>query len=139
MPLFLDSPRYELGILGFFTDPVFGRRLYQCGGIASLVVLLLAAGISLAGGHDSSVPGQMLFLIVAAWLGVFGFFRLFATGAMWALTAVVSRIEDAIPSFAGPLHFLLRAYWIFFELLLTTGFFGLVVAAGSIPFAGSSL
>ncbi len=110
MPIFLDSPRYAFGVLGFFTTPAIGRRVYQIGGIASLIILLLAGGIYLAGGHEASVPGQMLFLIVAAWLGIFGFFRLFATGAMWVFAAVASVIEDAVPIFARPLHFLLRAY-----------------------------
>jgi hypothetical protein len=139
MPIFLDSPRYALGVLGFVTTPSFGRRIYQIGGIASLIILLLAGGIYLTGRHDASVPGQMVFLIVAAWLGIFGLFRLFATGAMWVFAAVASVIEDAVPSFARPLHFLLRAYWIFFELFLIAGFFWLIVAASCIPFGVFSL
>jgi hypothetical protein len=138
MPIFLDSPRYAW-VLGFVTTPAIGRRIYQIGGIASLVILLLAGGIYLTGRQDASVPGQMLFLTVAAWLGIFGFFRLFATGAMWVFAAVASVIEDAVPTFARPLHFLLRAYWIFFELFLIAGFFWLLVAASCTPFGVLSL
>lgn len=139
MPIFLDSPRYELSVFGFVTTPAIGRRVYQIGGIASLILLLLAGGIDLAGRHEASVPGQMLFLIVAAWLGIFGFFRLFATGVMWLFAAVASLIEDAVPTLARPLHFLLHAYWIFFELFLIAGFFWLIFAASSIPFGVLSL
>jgi hypothetical protein len=139
MAIFLDSPRYALGVFGFLTTPAVERRVYQIGGIATLLILLLASGIYLAGPHEASVPGQMLFLSVAAWLGIFGFFRLFATGAMWVFAAVASVIEDVVPSFARPLHFLLRAYWIFFELFLIVGFFWLLVAAGCIPLGVLSL
>jgi hypothetical protein len=139
MPIFLDAPRYELGVLGFVTTPTIGRCILQIGCIASLIILLLASGIYLAGSHEASVPGQMLFLIVAAWLGIFGFFRLYTTGAMRVVAAVASVIEDAVPTFATPLHFLLRAYWIFFELFLIAGFFGLIAAASCVPFGVLSL
>ena len=139
MPIFLDSPRYTFGVLGHVTTPLVGRRIYKIGGIVSLIIVLLAGGIYLAGRHEASVPGQMFFLIVAAWLGIFGFFRLFATGTMWVLAAVGSVIEDAVPTFARPLNLLLRAYWIFFELFLIVGFVGLVVLASCIPFGLLSL
>jgi len=131
MPIFLDSPRYVLGVLGFYTTPVVGRRILQTGVIASLVTLLHAGILYLTGRHEASVPGQMVFLVAIAWLGVFGFFRLFATGAMWIFTAVASLFEAVFPVFT---HFLLRAYWISFELFLTAGFFLNVVAANGIPF-----
>jgi len=139
MPIFLDSPRYALGVLGFVTTPAIGRRIYQIGGIASLIIFLLACVIYLTGRNDASVAGQMLFLIVAAWLGIFGLFRLFATGTMWVFAAIASVIEDAVPPFSGALQFLLRAYWIFIELFLIAGFFWLVVAAGCLPFGMLSL
>lgn len=88
MPIFLDSPRHALGMLGFVTTPVVGPRILQIGAIASFVTLLHAGILYITGQNEASVPSQMVFLIVVAWLVIFGFFRLFATGALWFFAAV---------------------------------------------------
>jgi glucose uptake protein GlcU len=110
MNIFLDSPRYEWGIFGFFTNPSVGKRALQIAGVASSVTLVSALGVYAFGNLEPKVPAQMVFLVASAWLGVFGMFRIFATVAMKVFEAVTSLVEDAIPGLAGPLHYLIRAY-----------------------------
>lgn len=128
MAFFLDEPRYSLGILGFFTEPLWGKRILRAGAAISAVGILGAAisGIELKSDNHGL---QAIFLIASAWLLIFGVMRLFWTGALWILSQVFDWIANGIPSTASALDFIRRTYWVGSEVFLTMSFLSLLVAA----------
>jgi hypothetical protein len=128
MAIFLNEPRYAWGCFGFYTDRSLGRRIVQVGAI----ITGLAAIAALVGGLSpvsSSLGTQAVFLIVTAWVLIFGLMRLFWTGAMWVLTQVFEWMAEGIPSTASAMHYLRRAYWIMIEVFLSTAFLATLIAA----------
>lgn len=128
MAIFLNEPRYALGCFGFYTNRSLGRRIVQVGAIFSGLAFLAA----LIGGLSPASSGsgvQAVFLIVSAWLLIFGLMRLFWTGTMWLFTQVFDWIAKGVPSLASAMHFLRRAYWIMIEVFLSAAFLTTLVAA----------
>lgn len=93
-------------------------------GLAFLAALI--GGLSPA---SSGLGVQAVFLIVSAWLLIFGLMRLFWTGAMWVFTQVFEWIAEGIPRLASAMHYLRRAYWIVIEVFLSAAFLTTLVAA----------
>ncbi len=69
-----------------------------------------------------SLIGQMMFLVVCAWLFTFGLFRLFWTGAMWLFDQIGDVFANAVPGLTVPIRYVYLAYWYFFEVFFTLGF-----------------
>jgi len=76
----------------------------------------------------------MIFLVVCAWVFVFGLFRLFWTGMMWVFDNIADLLRDAMPRLTKPLNHIYLGYWIFFEIWFTLGFIFLLVYALLLPF-----
>ena len=128
MAIFLNEPRYAWGCFGFYTDRSLGRRIVQVGALITglAVIAALVRGLSPV---SSSLGTQAVFLIVTAWVLIFGLMRLFWTGAMWVFTQVFEWIAEGIPSTASAMHYLRRAYWIMIEVFLSAAFLATLIAA----------
>lgn len=95
------------------------------------VIAAFVGGISLV---EASPGAAALFLVVSAWVLVFGLMRLFLTGAMWIFTQVFDWIAEGVTGLASAMHYLRRAYWIGFEIFLSTAFLATLVAATLVGF-----
>ena len=128
MAIFLNEPRYAWGCFGFYTDRSLGRRIVRVGALMTGLAFLAAfvGGLSPV---SSSLGAQAVFLIVSAWVLIFGLMRLFWTGAMWVLSQVFEWMAEGIPSTASAMHYLRRAYWIVIEVFLSTAFLATLIAA----------
>jgi len=137
MTIFLQEPRYQFGCLGFYTEQLWGRRILFAGVAITLVGLFsaIAAGMLVDGGH----PGESIFLIASAWIIVFGFMRLFWTGAMWVFSQIFDWVSESIPSLSSAMHFLKRAYWVFIEAFLSLAFLVMLVTAIFVAFGVFSM
>jgi NADH:ubiquinone oxidoreductase subunit 6 (subunit J) len=138
MAIFLNEPRYAWGCFGFYTDRLLGRRIVQVGAIITglAFIAVFIGGLSPV---NSSLGAQAVFLIVSAWVLIFGLMRLFSTGAMWVFTQVFDRMAEGIPSMASAMHYLRRAYWIVIEVFLSTAFLATLIAAVLVGFGVLSL
>lgn len=85
-------------------------------------------------------PGtQAVFLVVSAWVLIFGLMRLFWTGAMWIFTRVFEWIAEELPSLASLMNHLRRAYWIVIEAFLSIAFLATLIAATLVGFGVLSI
>jgi hypothetical protein len=138
MAIFLNEPRYAWGCLGFYTDRLLGRRIAQVGAVISGLAVIAALVGRLSATSDSHWA-QALFLVVAAWVLIFGLMRLFGTGAMWVFTQVFDWIEEGVPSLASAVHYLRRGYWIVIEVFLSAAFLATLAAAILVGFGVLSI
>lgn len=138
MAVFLNEPRYEWGCFGFYTNRLLGRRIVRVGAVITGLAVI-AALVGWLSDSTSSHGVQALFLVVSAWVLIFGLMRLFGTGAMWVFTRVFDWIEEGIPSLASAMHCLRRAYWIVIEVFLSTAFLATLAAAILVDFGFLSI
>ena len=134
MTIFLREPEYLFGCLGFITVKSLRRGIVLLGAAFSTLAAVLALTLLLLHYSTPTLVGQMIFLVVCAWLFVFGLFRLFFSGTMWIFDQFADLVIDAIPGLTTPMHFLYLCYWIFFEIFFTLGFFYFLVYALLLPF-----
>jgi NADH:ubiquinone oxidoreductase subunit 6 (subunit J) len=100
------------------------------------VIAALVGGISPV---KNSLGTQAVFLVISAWVLIFGLMRLFWTGAMWIFTQVFEWIAEGLPSIASLMHHLRRAYWIVIEVFLSTAFLATLIAATLVGFGVLSI
>jgi hypothetical protein len=115
-----------------------GKRIVQIAGFITGLAVIAAFVGGISPVKDS--PGsEALFLVISAWVLVFGLMRLFCTGAMWVCTHVFDWIAEGVTSLASAMHYLRRAYWIGTEIFLSTAFLATLIAATLVGFGVLSL
>ena len=72
---------------------------------------------------------EAVFLVAAAWIGVFGLMRLFWTAAMWVFSHVFDATSQGVPSLAPAMQSLRRWSWILIEAFLVASFLSMLVAS----------
>jgi hypothetical protein len=134
MTIFLREPEYMFGCLGFLTARPVRRGIIWLGVALSALAVSLAPTLLIFHRTTPALVGQAIFLVICAWLFVFGLFRLFITFAMWLLDQIGDWISDAIPGLTTPVHFVYLGYWIFFEVFFGLGFLAFLVNTLLLPF-----
>jgi hypothetical protein len=132
--VFLREPEYLFGCLGFIIARTCRRGIISLGAAFSALAAVLALTLLLLHHSTPTLVGQMIFLVVCAWVFVFGLFRLFWTGMMWVFDNIADLFRDAMPGLTKPLNYIYLGYWIFFEIWFTLGFIFLLVYALLLPF-----
>jgi hypothetical protein len=122
------------GCLGFLTaKPV--RRCIIWLGMALSFLAVVAASLLLLFHHTTpALVGQSIFLVICAWVFVFGLFRLFITFAMWLFDQFGELVSDAIPGLSTSVQFIYLSFWIFYEVFFGLGFLAFLVNALLLPF-----
>lgn len=100
------------------------------------VVAAIVGGIAPAWG---SFGTQAIFLIVSAWVLVFGLMRLAVTGFMWVISKIFEEMAGGVPGMASAMYRLRRAYWIGAEIFVSTGFLGTLAAAVLVGFGALAI
>jgi hypothetical protein len=122
------------GCLGFLTARPVRRGIIRLGVGLSALSLVLAPLLLLFHRTTPVLVGQAVFLVICAWIFVFGFSRLFITFAMWLYDKFGELVTDAIPGLTTPVHFVYLGYWVFFELVFGLGFLAFLVSTLLLPF-----
>src|SRR3974390_328445 len=134
MSIFLKEPDYIFGCLGFATAPPWRRGVVRLGaGLSALAAVLAVVQLAFRYSPPSLI-GQMMFLVVCAWLITLGFFRLFWTGAMWLFDQIGDTFANSVPGLTTPIRYVYLAYWYFFEVFFTLGFLAQLGYALLLPF-----
>jgi len=134
MTIFLREPEYLFGCFGFLTARAVRRGIVWFGMALSALAMIIAPTLLLLHRTTPSLVGQTVFLVICAWLFVFGLMRLFITGAMWLFDQIGDWVSDAIPGLTTPIHFIYLGYWIFFEVFFSLGFLAFLVNTLLLPF-----
>ena len=134
MTIFLQEPEYLLGCLGFMMPRPLRHAIISLGAFFSALAAVLAPAFLLLHYSTPSLIGQMILLMICAWIFMFGLFRLFVTFMMSIFDKIIELFTDAIPGLATPLHYVYLGYWIIFEIFLVLGFLSMLVSALLLPF-----
>lgn len=128
-PLWLRTPEYLWGCLGFWLRASARRTLFKSSLWLSALILTSSIAVTLAGLAEGSVIGRSVFGVVASWLLIQGLMRLFVTGMLWVVNLMAEWIAGIDSALARLTFFIERMYQIFFEAFLWIAFFGIQVGA----------
>ena len=134
MSIFLKEPEYLFGCLGFATAPFWRRGVVRLGAGLSALATVLAVVLLVVRYSTPGLVGQMMFLVVCAWLFTFGLIRLFWSGAMWLFDQIGDAFTGAMPGLTTPIRYVQLAYWYIFEVVFTLGFLVQLGYALLLPF-----
>lgn len=138
MEFFLRQPSYLFGCFGFYTVPLWRRRILLTGVVLSGISFAAAITGKLLGSSEGKLE-ESIFGIAVAWIIVFCLMRIFCTGTMWILSHIFDSISDAVPSLDSTMHFLERVYWMMLEIFLSASFIGILVWSILVQFGIGSL
>lgn len=122
------------GCLGFVISQSWRRGVVRLGAVLSGLAAVLALALLVLRHSTPSLIGQMIFLVVCAWVFVFVLSRLFWSGMMWVFDQIGDAFTSAIPGLTTPIHYVYLACWYFFEFFFTLGFLFQLGYALLLPF-----
>ena len=134
MTIFLREPEYLFGCLGFLTTRAVRRGIIWISVTLSALAVTVAPALLLFHRSTPSLVGQTIFLVISAWLFVFGLFRLFITVARWIFDQFGDLVSNAIPGLTTPVHYVYLGCWIFYEIFFSLGFLAFLFDALLLPF-----